>query len=382
MATAYELALLGAPSDDQAAQVAAVVSRIISAFGLNLGSDVTLEIRPVAFGPDPKRSAATAFFGGTGVPLGAADGLALQAIPIIPVVSDLRRIASELPQDLRRFNCLEYPSDGPERLATALLECAGLLPRQRRVFISYKRDEARAAAVQLFDALAGRIYDVFLDTHGVAPGDDFQSVLWHRLCDSDVLVMLETPGYFSSRWTAAEFGRALAKSMSVLSIGWPGCTPSARAATATRVTLSSTDVSLHDGSLRPEAVQAICTQLEIVRSESIAVRRLNLVSKIALGSERIGGRVIGVGMNTGVHLELPDGKEVVAYPIVGVPTSLTLYEASALAPRKDVAVVYDHIGMSESWLKHLEWLGRQIPTPRWVRAEEVSWRFADWEGKS
>jgi hypothetical protein len=100
-----------------------------------------------------------------------------------------------------------------------LLECVGLLPRQRRVFVSYRRDEARQAALQMFDALSSRHFYVFLDTHGITPAEDFQAMLWHRLCDSDVLLMLDTPNYFEGRWTSAEFGRALAKGISVLRIG-------------------------------------------------------------------------------------------------------------------------------------------------------------------
>ena len=133
-----------------------------------------------------------------------------------------------------------------ERIATALLECVGLLPRQRRVFVSYRRDDARQAALQLFNALSARLFDVFLDTHGIAPAEDFQAVLWHRLCDSDVLVMLDTPGYFESRWTNAEYGRALAKGISVLRIGWPGVSPSLRTATASRLDLAATEIDCND----------------------------------------------------------------------------------------------------------------------------------------
>ena len=77
-------------------------------------------------------------------------------------------------------------------LASAILECVGLMRRQRRVFLSYRSVESRAAALQLHDLLTARGFDVFLDTHVIRPGDPFQDVLWHRLCDSDVLIMLDT----------------------------------------------------------------------------------------------------------------------------------------------------------------------------------------------
>jgi len=45
------------------------------------------------------------------------------------------------------------------------------LPAQRRVFVSYRRNESRDAAVQLFEELSARQFDVFLDTHSVGRRD-------------------------------------------------------------------------------------------------------------------------------------------------------------------------------------------------------------------
>src|SRR3546814_19005773 len=59
----------------------------------------------------------------------------------------------------------------------------------------------------------------------IRPGDPFQDVLWHRLVDSDVMVMLDTPTYFDSRWTRQEIGRARAKEIQVLRVIWPEHTP-------------------------------------------------------------------------------------------------------------------------------------------------------------
>lgn len=199
-----------------------------------------------------------------------------------------------------------------------------MLSRDRRVFLSYRRQESRQAALQLFEAISARGFDVFLDTHDIAPGDDFQAVLWHRLCDCDVLLMLDTPGYFESRWTEAEFGRALAKGIAVLRVGWPDSTPSTRVATASRAELLETEI-LSDGRLSNLAVGRICQQLEGVRSQSYAVRYLNLTSSLRDAITRIGGTFSGIGVHRSIHLQLADGTEIVACPTVGVPTSRTLH---------------------------------------------------------
>ena len=243
MSFIYQLAVLGAPTAAQISELETAVADAVSMFGLRLGQEIGWEIVPAAFTPLQQRSAAVVFFGGVGADHLSLPGLLRGGVPVVPVVSDLGRVATEVPEILHPLNCLSYANGGAKRVATALLECAGLLPKQRRVFVSYRRDEARQAALQMFDALSARHFDVFLDTHGIAPAEDFQTMLWHRLCDSDVLLMLDTPDYFNSRWTAAEFGRALAKGISVLRVGWPEAQRSARLATASLAELDESELA-------------------------------------------------------------------------------------------------------------------------------------------
>lgn len=375
----YELAVLGAPSDEQVGQLEQRVAETVRPFGLRFGQEIAWRVRPEAFSPDQQSAAAAVFYGGINAPQANLQALLRTSVPILPVVSDATKVQDEIPELLRPLNCLAYNEGGAQRVATALLECAGLLPRQRRVFLSYRRNEARQAALQLFDALSARLFDVFLDTHGIAPAEDFQSILWHRLCDSDVLVMLDTPTYFASRWTSAEFGRALAKGISVLRIGWPDATPSVRTETASRAELLPKEVDAVTGRLADDAIARICLQLEAVRSQSHAVRNLNLVSGLQLAVEKIGGRMAGVGMNKAVYIRLADGRDVVVYPTVGVPTSTSLHDATINAPEQSVAVMYDPVGLHPRWLAHLDWLGSEIRTARWVKAAEAAWQFADWE---
>lgn len=374
----YQLALLGSPTDDQISQLEYSIAEAVKLFGLKLGQEVSWEVCPSEFSPDQKKTAAALYFGGHNAPTANINSLLRNNIPILPVVSAPEKVGTEIPEQLRPLNCLAYNQGGLQRVVTALLECVGLLPRQRRVFVSYRRTEAREAALQLFEAFSAKLFDVFLDTHGIAPAEDFQTMLWHRLCDSDVLVMLDTPGYFDSRWTSAEFGRALAKGISVLRVGWPDVSPSIRTATASRAELLPEEVDSATGKLADEAIERICNQLEAVRSESQAVRTVNLVSNIRNAVETIGGRVVGIGPNKSVCIQLPDGRNVVAYPTVGVPSSSTLHEATTYSPHNPVAVIYDHIGIHPSWLGHLDWLGDHIRTARWVKAAEAGWQFADW----
>ena len=169
----YELAFMGAPTGDQVTALVGEIESAVSAFGLRLGVDVGLKIPPLTFAPGKRTAAAAVFFGSEFASGMDVSFLLSRAIPVLPVVSSLARVRAELPEQLWPINCLEFGAAGANRVASALLECAGLLPRQRRIFLSYRRDEARQAALQLFDALSARLFDVFLDTHAIAPAEDF-----------------------------------------------------------------------------------------------------------------------------------------------------------------------------------------------------------------
>lgn len=378
MSFIYQLAVLGAPSTEQLSELETAVADAVFMFGLRLGQEISWEVVPAVFTPHQQRSAAIVFFGGVGADHPSLPSLLRSGVPVVPVVSDLGRVATEVPEILRPLNCLSYANGGAKRVANALLECAGLLPKQRRVFVSYRQDEARQAALQMFDALSARHFDVFLDTHSIAPAEDFQTMLWHRLCDSDVLLMLDTPDYFNSRWTAAEFGRALAKGISVLRVGWPEAQRSERLATASHAELDASELNVASGRIGDHAIDRICLQLEAVRSKSHAVRTINLVSNLRIGIDTIGGEVIGMGIGRGIRVRLPDDRIIVVFPTVGVPTSTTMHEASMNSPDESVAILYDHVGLHPQWLSHLDWLGQYIQATRWVKACEVGWQFADW----
>ena len=43
------------------------------------------------------------------------------------------------------------------------------------------------------------------------------------------------------------------------------------------------------------------------------------------------------------------------------------------------AIVFDHVGLHENHLDHLEWLAKNIRGIGIVKVCEIAWRFADWE---
>src|ERR1700733_806762 len=144
---------------------------------------------------------------------------------VVPVVTDLNSYRSAVPPVLEGLNGVALADCGAEceRIAARIMEGFGLLRERRRLFISYRRKDSSGVAAQLYEALDLAGYDVFLDTHGaIKPGEPFQEILWHRLADTDVVVLLDTPDFLGSRWTEEELARANNSNLQILQVLWPG----------------------------------------------------------------------------------------------------------------------------------------------------------------
>jgi hypothetical protein len=378
MTLLYQSLLLGSPSDQQVRDFSSTFSTCLEVFGLQRDRDYTISCGIPADFVDTAATVAV-FFGAEGARCPEISTLLKLAVPIVPVVSCAARVSTELPPELRSINAMFLNSADvfTQRIVSAALQCLGLLPVQRRVFVSYRREESADVALQLYEALSARHFDVFLDTHSVSIAADFQAALWHRLCDSDVLIMLDTPGYFTSRWTTVEWGRAIAKHISMLQLVWPGHTPTRESHLATSKRLVKAD--FNGTRLNPSTIDDLALELERVRSVSVALRHSSMVGTLRTAVEDLGGTVEGIGQKRSVILKLPSGNVLVVYPVVGVPTSVDLHDCIDLSDTRASAVIYDHLGISEVWSRHLEWLVSRVGTVKWLRSREVDWQLADIE---
>ncbi|GAA0863759.1 hypothetical protein GCM10009115_15530 [Sphingopyxis soli] len=382
----YELAILGSPTEAERAALVRAIATLVGDFGIEIGRELILHDGASVAGRNPRAAFVAAYFGG--VPASdveAARMLVAQSAPVIPTVGPTQEFGTCIPDFLQSANGLRRRGDDePMReLAAALLECIGLLRQQRRVFVSYRRTEARAAALQLHDLLSARGFDVFLDTHDIRPGDPFQEVLWHRLVDSDVMVMLDTPTYFESRWTRQEIGRARAKEIHVLRVIWPGLEPNRMTDLAETVYLDADELTGSDGPIVDTAADAILLRVEDLRSRSIAARFMSITGKLRADIVKIGAEVEGIGAHRAIAVRLLDQRKVWAYPIVGIPTAEILNDVVEKARRAEQqgipVLVYDHIGIRQAWTAHLKWLDEQIAAVRAIKVSDAGWELAGWE---
>lgn len=382
----YELAILGDVSPEERAQLDSTLAAMLAPYGLNLNAEVMLFDGSTVGRRNKHVAFAAAYFRGKGhsdEPVAAE--LVRSSAAVIPVVSKSGSFEADVPGCLQSANGYRLdPAADPEmsRLGSALLECLGLLQRQRRVFVSYRRVEARAAAVQLHDELSACGFDVFLDTHDIQPGEQFQEALWHHLCDCDVMVMLDTKTYFERKWTRQELGRARATGIHVLQVVWPGHTPDAQTNLAETIHLAPEELAAAEGPIADGTVKRIIAAVENLRSRSVAARLMSIVGKLRIEADAIGAQVGSIGAHRAIPVLLSHGKRLYAYPVVGVPTADMLNDVANKAQHagqgSDALLVYDHLGIKPAWLEHLKWLDDNIDVVRAIRVREAAWALAEY----
>lgn len=382
----YEFGIIGSLSNSERDRLTATIESMATAFGLRFGSDVLVHTTKTIAQRNRRAPFAAAYFGAA-----QQDDVALaeQVIrtnsPVIPTIAKGETIGTHIPTFLQHLQVLhrdEQPN-GIDTLAASMLECVGLLRRQRRVFMSYRRSDSRRAAMQLHDLLSAHSFDVFLDSHDVRPGDIFQDVLWHRLCDSDVMVMLDTPTYFTSKWTRQEFGRAAARRIHSLRIVWPGHQPSRASDLAQTFYLQPEDLVSPEGPITDETARDIIAKVERIRGRSIASRYMAITGQVRADVQRIGANIEAIGAHRAMIIKLLNDRRISAYPVVGIPTAKTLNEIFTLSSQssQDTApvLVYDHTGIGEDWNAHLKWLDENIATVRSIRSVDAACQLAGWE---
>lgn len=381
----YEVLIIGSPKADEVDALTKQLANVAEIFSLGIPDDLAIRTTDNLLDRNPKAATVALYFGGDPiVDANFVDQLEAAKVPIVPVVEKGASVTAAVPLEIAKTNaCLVDADDVTlEALASVTLEVLGLLHRQRRIFISYRRTDVREAALQLFDELSGRGFDVFLDTHDIRPAEAFQEVLWHRLSDCDVTVMLDTKDYFGSKWTAQELGRSQALGIQILRVVWPDHSGSRNLSLSDTVTLSKADLDASNR-LQPDLLSLIAKRAEALRSRSIATRHLDLVGRLKSEVVRIGGQFEGIGAYRSVSLTLPGGRKLEAYPMVGVPTAEMLNDiqkkAGTAGHGRFPCLVYNHIGIRPSWIEHLRWLDDQISSVRTLKVSDAGWELVEWD---
>lgn len=138
----------------------------------------------------------------------------LRVLPVFPAGV---RPETLLPATLARLNA-EFWAKSEDEVVQTVLATAGLVPEDFRIFISYRRPESGALALQLFDALTHAQFDVFLDRFGVPRAVDFQHRLEDELARKSMVLVIESYGILTSPYTRFEIDFAKAHRLGIVAL--------------------------------------------------------------------------------------------------------------------------------------------------------------------
>ena len=275
--------------------------------------------------------------------------------------------SSDIPEVLSNQNAIQFSKNEVNRISNVVLESFELLRTTRKIFISYKRTESTAAAIQLFEALEACCFDVFLDTHSIQKGEPFQDELWHRMTDCDVIVLLNTPKFLESHWCKEEFAEAGAKQIGIVQLVWPSHSLGVierSSHISYPIQLSKNDFvdGIYDdrGRFVQDFIKELLQQVESVRARNLAARQDNLITEFRNIAVK-NGRTVTVQPERFLTENLDNGEHIIYIPTIGIPQSTSCQSAEIrkeLMGFKDVSIrlIYDDLRIRDKWLNHLDWL--------------------------
>lgn len=291
------------------------------------------------------------------------------ATPILPIFED--SFSTEIPKGLGNYNGQKYDNTKDSKIVNLALESFGKLRHARKVFISYKREDSTSVAIQLYEAMEQNNFDVFLDTHSLKQGELFQEELWHRMTDCDVIVMLNTPDFMTSRWCKEELAEASAKQIGILQLVWPNhkledishiCEPiQFQKNDFVNNKYSSKNLSKLKGSI----IKKIVDEAESLRARNLAARQDNLITEFTNIANKH-GKSINLQPERFLTEDLGGNKRRIFIPTVGIPQSIDCNQSDELWHEinefdiESIHLIFDDIRIREKWLNHLDWLNKYL----------------------
>lgn len=287
---------------------------------------------------------------------------------ILPVF--LNNFSDEMPDLLTNYNGLSY-NDNALRISNLILEGFELLRKNRKIFISYKRTESSNIAVQLYEVLEQNNFDVFLDTHSVDKGEEFQEELWHRMTDCDVILMLNTKKFLKSDWCNQELEKAHLKRIGIVHLLWPDCDFEKFAQLAFSMKLENNDFDkplfsdLTKGRLNQTIIPNVLKLVEGARARNLASRQDALITEFTQAAN-YNNVDVNLQYSRYITQQLPNGKKIVYIPTIGVPQSINCHNSQKLITKIEsneidsIHLIYDDLSIRNYWLDHLDWLNERL----------------------
>ncbi len=300
---------------------------------------------------------------------------------ILPIFID--HFTNEIPDVIRSLNGLKLENN-LSKISDLILEGFELLRKSRKIFISYRRTESSNVAIQLYEALESNNFDVFLDTHSVDKGEEFQEELWHRMTDCDVILMLNTKEFLKSEWCNKELEKAHLKRIGIVHLLWPDCEFARFAHLAHSMRLKNSDFDkplfsdISKERLKIPIVNDVVILVEGARARNLASRQDALITEFTQAAYNHNIE-LDLQFSRYITQELYNGKRIVYIPTVGIPQSINCQNSQRLIKKIEVKeidsihLIYDDMSIRNYWIDHLEWLNKRLEIQMIKKQEFNSW---------
>ena len=291
------------------------------------------------------------------------------SIIILPIVTDKASYQEFVPKSLYQINASEVALDESDftKEINLLFENFGLLRTERRLFISYKCDDSQSIALQLYEELNRRQFDVFIDVRGVSPSSNFQSILMNKISDSDVVIVLDSPNFSVSPWTKEELEQADAVGVKILRVLWPGQILASNHLFSFPFELDYDNFldgtySGRNVTLDSIVITNIANKVESLRCRAVAERYQNIVNSFCDFVKELEYKTV-IQPSYNIVITKNELQSVVV-PIIGIPNAERLhyiYSKNKLDNQENLITLYDSTKLNSTTTKHLNWLNNFLP---------------------
>lgn len=282
-----------------------------------------------------------------------------QGISVLPVVKDAKAASKIIDLEIQKINA-GFVCEGYAKMSATILAGLGLTRALRKVFISYKRDESQNIATQLYERLGAAGFTVFLDTHCIEKGVNFQENLLHQMVDCDVIILLNTPHFFDSFWTMEEFQQANTMHIGIVQVLWPSVSPKDDCSLTTPIQLKCDSFDFCgkkcSSFLKESVIDDIVECIEKMRMRSYNARKMLIVDNLT-ESYRAKRKVLLACANGNLFDPI---KNEVLIPEIAYPKSETFMSAKEYKA-KTCTIVYSDVNVKKSWKVYLKWLNESLP---------------------
>lgn len=274
---------------------------------------------------------------------------------VLPIVID-----NEISETYKNINSFPLPKEvGDENeckqlalnLTFAILSRLGIGNFHSRIFISYKRQDTEALALDLYKRLSSESlgFEVFLDTRKLDIGAKFMDDIRLSIVESDIFLFLDSVSYWKGVYTKKELYSAMSSCTGIIRISSQKDAFSSESKNVVRAFEKNTITIKHTNSIDDkeftELITMICnSRIGFLKNK---IKRIN--------------SFCGSHKNDRVSLWAFDIGGSMTCPILGIPSSQRIEEIERkIMERKNekatFSILYDHWNIPYTYNKHVQWI--------------------------